>query len=98
MCAKKMFLEFLRTAFSNCMNRNTRSIRGNNCIRLADFVNARHQILLDLEILNNGFADPIRFGNSAEIIFKISKRDQSLQIRRHQIGWAWLSSSDPNLL
>jgi hypothetical protein len=75
-----MLLEFLRATFRDGCNRNTRGIRRNNRIRLADFINARHQILLDLQVLDDGFTDPIRFGDSAEIIFQVTELDERLPI------------------
>ena len=83
MRAKEMLFESLRAAFGNRLDGNARGVRGNNRIRLADFINARHQVLLDLEIFHNSLTDPICVRDRAKIIFKISKRDESLQVRAH---------------
>ncbi len=94
-CAEKVFLELLRAPFRNGLDGDARGVGADDGLRLADRVDARHQVLLDLEVFDDRLADPVRLGHGAEVIFQVAELDQRLQIRRHQIGGLGLDATVP---
>ena len=70
-----MLPEIVAAPFGHQMNRDARSIGGNQRARLAVFLNLFVNDFLDLQPLHHHFNHPIGVGNVAHIILKIAERD-----------------------
>ncbi|MBV6465324.1 MAG: hypothetical protein PGMFKBFP_00600 [Anaerolineales bacterium] len=95
--AEEMLFEALRASRGDVLDGDARSIRRDNTRRLADFVNARHQILFDLQVLDDDLDNPVRFRHRVEIVLQVSERDQRLQAGVHQVGGLRLQAAIPQL-
>src|ERR1700733_12800806 len=77
MRSRPMPLEIIRTSVRHEMNRQTGCIRGYNRPGLAMLLDALEKIPFDLEILGDGFDNPIHFSAPSQIVVEISNGDKA---------------------
>ena len=75
MHSQEVLFEAFRTPIRNVFDRNTGSIGCNDAGFLADSINAFHQALFDLQILDDSFDHQVGFPDDVKIIFEIAEGD-----------------------
>src|ERR1700738_5004781 len=84
MSTKKMFTEVFRHLFSHRLYGNTRRIRADDCPRLAEAIDAREQIALDLQLFDHRLNDPINPGYSFEVIVEVPCLNETRELWRKE--------------
>ncbi len=81
MRAKPVAAEIFRESFDDLCYRQAAGVGSNDGAGLANGFDLAQQRALDLQIFDNGFDDPIDFGELLQIVFEVSDRDQPCQRR-----------------
>jgi len=76
MCARKVLLKIVRTAFGDQMDRQARRICRHQRPRLPHRLDALEKLPLDLEVLGNRFDDPVGLAAPRQVIFEIAGGDE----------------------
>ena len=85
--------EIFREAFDNFCYRQAAGVGGDDGAGFANGFDLAQQGALDLHVFDDGFDDPIDFGELLQIVLKVSDRDQPRQRRLKEGGGLGLHRS-----
>ena len=83
---QEMRLEIFTASFGDSVNRQAGGIGGNDTIRPSRSLDARQDLVFDIQPFHHGLDDPVRLGQAVYVIFNIPQGDQLRTSIAKQVG------------
>ena len=78
--------EVVGEAFGDLGDGQSAGVGGDDGAGLADGVDLAQQLALEVEVFDDGFDDPVDFGELLEVVFEVADGDQAIERRLHEGG------------
>ncbi len=78
--------EVVGEAFGDFGDGQSAGVGGDDGAGLADGVDLAEEFALEVEVFDDGFDDPVDFGELLEVVFEVADGDQAIERRLHEGG------------